>query len=426
MPRRTEVFTPNDVPTITYVDRAEHHFDQRLRDAFSVPKMIISLSGPSKTGKTVLVNKVVERENLIPVSGASIKNADDLWAKVLAWMESPSSISEKTETTGKIELGGKAGGEGGIPLIAKAKVEAEGKLGGEFKKGTEKVFDVGGLRQVIKEIAGSPYTVFIDDFHYIARGEQVSIGRQIKEAAEAGVRICTASVPHRADDVVRSNTELRGRVIAVDTGRWSEAELEQIGYKGFQALNMDIAPSVLRRLSSEAFGSPQLMQAICLNLCFEQRIEETLAQQRRIELDLLSLQNVFERTSTQSDFSTMVYRLHAGPKLRGHERKEFTFIDNSKGDVYRCVLLALKQDPPVLTVSYDGMLDRIRSACTGDAPTGSSVSFTLGHMAAIASGVQEAPVLEWDADTLHIIEPYFLFFLRNSHYLRKLGSTIGS
>jgi hypothetical protein len=229
-------------------------------------------------------------------------------------------------------------------------------------------------------------------------------------------------VPHRADDVVRSNTELRGRVSAIDTGRWPEAELEQIAYKGFQALNTDIAPSVIKQLSSEAFGSPQLMQAICLNLCFDQKIEETLPEQRRIDLDLLALQTTFERTSTQSDFSTMVYRLHAGPKLRGHERKEFRFSDHTTGDVYRCVLLAIKSDPPSLTISYDDMLGRIRDICIGDTPTGSSVSFTLGHMANIASGVQEAQVLEWDEDTLHIIEPYFLFFLRNSHYLQTLRS----
>jgi hypothetical protein len=46
MPNRTEVFTPNDVPTYTYVDRAEHKFEQKLKDAFSIPKMVISLSGP--------------------------------------------------------------------------------------------------------------------------------------------------------------------------------------------------------------------------------------------------------------------------------------------------------------------------------------------------------------------------------------------
>ena len=76
------------------------------------------------------------------------------------------------------------------------------------------------LRQVVKEIGGSSFVVFVDDFHYIPKDVQKEIGQQIKEAAEGGVRICTASAPHRSDDVVRSNTELRGRVTAIDTDYW--------------------------------------------------------------------------------------------------------------------------------------------------------------------------------------------------------------
>ena len=57
---------------------------------------------------------------------------------------------------------------------------------------------------------------------------QTEIGKQIKAAAETGVRICTASVPHRKDDVVRSNPELRGRVTGIDSDYWNENELAQI------------------------------------------------------------------------------------------------------------------------------------------------------------------------------------------------------
>src|SRR5215467_2980712 len=97
MPKAVEVFTPNDLPTFTYVERGAHKLQDRLREALSVPKMIVSLSGPSKSGKTVLVNKVIEPDNLIPLSGASIRTADDLWKKVLAWMDVP---TQRVETVG--------------------------------------------------------------------------------------------------------------------------------------------------------------------------------------------------------------------------------------------------------------------------------------------------------------------------------------
>jgi hypothetical protein len=131
MPRAVEVFTPNDVPTFTYVERANHKFETRLREAFDIPKMIISLSGPSKSGKTVLVHKVLEKDNLIPVSGASIKSAEDLWARVLGWMDSPVGQSEKKVSSVNAEIGGKAGGTIAIPYLAEGKAEGEGKVGGE-------------------------------------------------------------------------------------------------------------------------------------------------------------------------------------------------------------------------------------------------------------------------------------------------------
>jgi hypothetical protein len=55
MPETVEVFTPNAIPTYTYVERKKLGFEEHLREALSVPNVIISLSGPSKSGKTVLV-----------------------------------------------------------------------------------------------------------------------------------------------------------------------------------------------------------------------------------------------------------------------------------------------------------------------------------------------------------------------------------
>lgn len=73
----------------------------------------------------------------------------------------------------------------------------------------------GGLPQGIKEIVGSEFGVFIDDFHLIKPDLRAEIGTQPKVAAENGVKIVAAPIPQRADDVVRSNPGLRGRVAAV-------------------------------------------------------------------------------------------------------------------------------------------------------------------------------------------------------------------
>jgi hypothetical protein len=423
MVKATTVFTPTDVPTITYVERMDRNYEKELRQAFAIPKMIVSISGPSKSGKTVLVSKVVTTDNLIHIYGATIKTAADLWMNVLAWMGGAIEVTETagSKTTGSVSA--TVGGKAGIPLVAQGKVDLQGGATFDTNSNTARKLATSNLDQIVAEIGGSDFVVFIDDFHYIEKSVRENIGKEIKAAAEKGVRICTASVPHRSDDVVRSNTELRGRVTSIDMSYWSSRELEEIAFRGFKELNADIAPSVLTGLSNEAFGSPQLMQAISLNFCFENNIGETLEKHIRIDMGPKEVRKVLERTSATTDFSTMVTALHAGPKQRGTERKQFKFRDGSVGDVYRCVLLAITGDPSSLSFRYDEMLKRATALCGGESPVGSSVSESLVQMAELSKTVQEAPVIEWDEDVLDIVEPYFLFFLRCSPHLSELAKS---
>ena len=67
MPTVYEVFTPNDIPTYTYVDRSDLRLEERLNDNLKISKLVVSVSGPSKSGKTVLIKKVIDPDLLINV-----------------------------------------------------------------------------------------------------------------------------------------------------------------------------------------------------------------------------------------------------------------------------------------------------------------------------------------------------------------------
>jgi hypothetical protein len=168
MPKAIAVFTPNDLPTFSYVERSQK-FEHRLREALSIPKMIVSLSGPSKSGKTVLVNKVIERDNLISLSGATIRSPEAIWSKVLDWMDVPSDRSETNANKLSVGLEAKGGGSVGIPFVVHGKAEGGATVGNESAHEVRATFQNRGLHQVVKEIANSDFIVFIDDFHYIPR-----------------------------------------------------------------------------------------------------------------------------------------------------------------------------------------------------------------------------------------------------------------
>jgi hypothetical protein len=299
---------------------------------------------------------------------------------------------ERTETaSSKIagEVSGTAGGKAGIPFVAEGKADIKGGVAVDRSTSTAEKYNITALDAIVREIGDSDYVVFVDDFHYIEPDVREQIGKEIKAAAEKGIRICTASVPHRSDDVVRSNPELRGRVTAIDMSYWTTEELELIAFRGLRELNVDLAPAVIRALANEAFGSPQLMQAIGLNFCFEMGIDETRETQQRIEVDNSVLRRIFERTSVTTDYSTMLSALHAGPKQRGTERKQFDFTDATRGDVYRCVLLAMRADPSSLSFRYEDILSRVKQICTGESPIGSSVAESLAQMAKLARTIQQ-------------------------------------
>src|ERR1700730_17245615 len=245
--------------------------------------MFVSISGPSKSGKSVLIHKVIEADLLIKLTGASIHSAEDIWDQALRWMGEPVTRSTTNASTNEIKVGGKVGGGVGIPLVAKANAEANISGGHQTQNSTNEDYSIGSMNDVIKEIAESEYIIFIDDFHYILRDAQAEVGKQIKAIVEQGVRICAASIPHRSDDVVRSNPELSGRIIAITIDRWSIDDLKIIAQRGFPELNVDLARSSVHPLANEAFGAPQLMQSLCLNLCLELNIREPLSEHRRVD-----------------------------------------------------------------------------------------------------------------------------------------------
>lgn len=413
--KATEVFTPGSFPIHTYVVREDERLERSLRDALDTVGQIVSLAGPSKSGKTVLVEKVVGRDNLITIPGAGITDSEDVWERALDWMGAPSSEDRSKSVSGTV--GGEIAARGGasIPLIAKA--ELEGKATAEVETGTERSrgYSRRGLTQVVEEIANSSFVVLLDDFHYMSRPAQEETAKAIKEAVRLGVKICTAAVWHRGDDVVRANPELRGRVRSIDLRYWEISELERIALEGFRALNVNLDPATVRRFAVEAAGSPQLMQLICLNACFVLGAREKSANDHRIDVSGDQLRAIFEQTSASTDFRSLVDVLDAGPKTRGIERKTYHFRDGSDGDVYRCILKALAADPPKLSFHYDELLERTTKICAAESPVGSSVVGTCLHMGKLA--IERFPrerVIDWDEQKLilDIPDPYLLFYLR--------------
>lgn len=421
--KSVDVFTPTQRPTVTYVERDDRLLEKKLRALLATPGQIISLSGPSKAGKTVLVERTVGEDDLVVITGAGLSSTAELWDRVLVWIDVPEVRTRGREVaiSGGVEV--EASGQIGVPFVAKggAKVAFDGSRSRSIHDGEQRSRE--GMEQVIRELKGE-YVVLVDDFHYVPREVQGALANEMKEAARRGLKMIVASVPHRVSDVVRANPDLKGRVASIDVPYWQRSDLTKIALQGFAELAMDVDSETIDFLATEAAGSPQLMQQLCLNACFAREIYDSAEPVLLAAFNAAERQRVCQQTVSHYDFRQEFAALQAGPKTRGTERKEFAFADGTSGDVYRCVLKAIAQDPPKLSFRYDDLLRRIERLCRGGVvPQGGNVQNACGHMARIAGTFSDQRLLDWDASNgvgvLDIPEPYFLFYLRWTQELQR-------
>ncbi|UYH56186.1 hypothetical protein N6L26_06420 [Qipengyuania sp. SS22] len=426
MLRAVEVFTPNNFPVYTYVERGDNNLEDAFRRALSTPNTVLSVSGPSKSGKTVLAERVIGKENIIYVSGAELGGASDLWGAALDALNQPNTITDENSVAKSRSESHEASINSEIVPGTGVGAKKVAKRETQIKSGITNSFGRSGLSQVAKLIGGSDTVIFIDDFHYMTRPVQTEVARQIRAGSGQGIKFCTASVPHRSDDVVRSNHELRGRTTHIDTNFWDVNDLSQIGVQGFPLLYMAIDESEIQLLAVEACGSPQLMQQICLQTCIYFGVEEKLPKVGNFKVEKKSLSVILNEASNTTDYRSLLTNMHIGPRIRGTPRASHTLLDGTKGDVYRAVLLALATGEPITDIPYANLVERTQAVCSTTSPTGQSIASAAEQMAKAAREMYpDQRIIEWDSGagggTLTIVDPYLLFYLRNSDGLRKLG-----
>lgn len=411
--KASDVFTPGRFPTHTFVGDHLQEKKRQLLDTLEAGSMLVSISGPSKSGKTVFVEECLGRTNLIQVTGAGVSKPSDLWMRVFDLIGTviPESISKAASTKGAVS--GRAAIEGGVIL-------AKGKAEGSITKGTVETESESAalasdcLQLLIRELGRTDFVIFIDDFHYIPRETQIEVARQIKEAIRNNVRFICASVPYHADDVIRGNPDLRGRVFSIDFEYWGGETLRKIAYKGFPEMGVQYASPAVDDLVAEAAGSPQLMQYLCLNTCLELGVRERAQGPAELLQDPQLLGNICRRTVLSTDYGSVLELMKEGPRTRGSDRNVHVTRFGWNGDVYQLLVKALSIDPPQLTFRYHSLSDRILGMCTCGGPSGSSITSACSQSARIVNDAAGERIVEWDSehDVFDIRDPYFLFYLR--------------
>ena len=103
----SKVFVPGGMPTHTYNARLDLKLEARVRDYLLERHKVLSLSGPTKAGKTVLLKAALG--DAIWISGGAIDTPDEFWDSICASL----SVYTEFETSAELTDTGESSTTGG-------------------------------------------------------------------------------------------------------------------------------------------------------------------------------------------------------------------------------------------------------------------------------------------------------------------------
>lgn len=411
--RRTrDVFVAGRYPELTYNPRNERKQENELHRYLDDAGKALTVSGPSKSGKTVLLQHNLPEQNAIWVDGTGLTSADVLYGKIIDWLGIYDMFEIKQESA--TSVGGKLKAD--LRLPGGSGIGAS--IGADVKDGETKTFSrTRSLSDVAMQGLGElPVPIIIDDFHYVPEASKLEIVRAVK-ALLLRTHVVMIAVPHEAFDAVRHEPDMNGRVWSLKILPWEREELIEIARAGFAVLGViDEGDVVASELAAASMGAPFLMQQLCLDYLLDQEVLHT--QEPAIRLSLADDLPSFYRRVADRSVPGVFDALASGPKTHGTERSPRP-LKNGEGvtDIYGAILLAVAQLGPVASISYGDILHKIQELFD-DAPSGQQVASSLGHMSTIAHekrGSSDA-ALDYANDALHILDPFLSFYLQHGSW----------
>jgi hypothetical protein len=356
------------------------------------------VSGPTKTGKTVLLKRFFR--DAVWLSGGAIETADEFWEAVGDELEVFTShdlgVSGTKESSTDLQAGLNAGVVTGGGNIGDSSATQRSVGRGRVRPAKA------AARAALQE---QMPVVIIDDFHYIPQDEQVRIIRALKDLVFDGLPVILIAVPHRAYDAVRVEKEMTGRVENIPLGQWDEKDLSMIGRLGFSALSLPVSTESVNRFAAESFGSPHLMQTHCLAWARELQKNGPMN-----EPDWEPFFRARAAAASKNAFDL----LKQGPRQR-NDRNIRLLKDGLKTDIYGAVLAAISSTGPRTSLQYEEIRTALRNILASDLPQRHEITNILEQMTRISrEKIVGEPVLEYDSEysTLYIADPFFAYYLR--------------
>jgi AAA domain len=405
----SDVFKATGTPDVTYVERDNGAFEEKLRGYIEERGLICLVTGPSKTGKTTLYRKVLESMELAPlvVQCDNSKSCKDIWASALRDVDFSQIKEIKEKKSQKTE--GSLGIEGGWKWVA----QISGRLGVKVDLGTDeervfqKIISEACPELLIPILKRTNYILVIEDFHYLEHSVKVELFQKWKMFVDNEIPVIVLETSHRAVEISRANSDLNGRIGHVEVGNWTAEDLGKICDQGFSYLQQSIKSQVRKEIALEAVGLPIIVQQTCLQI-FKKRKMHTVSDALSKKIVVVSdevRECLFEvarerYSSMESKYKAMI----SGPRERARRYQ-----------TYELLISSFAVDPIKFWLTRSELQGRIEQldVVPTEIPPLASVNSTLRALDKFQKKLK-VELIEWreDQNTVFILEPTFLFFVR--------------
>ncbi|WP_186067955.1 ATP-binding protein [Burkholderia gladioli] len=406
-----QVFIAGGLPTVTYNPRTNLDLEGKLRDALTRLNKIVLVAGPTKSGKTVLVRKVLPTIAAIWVDGGAIRTEADFWTNIAAnlglSLEQSTTVGTANDETSQTD-GGLEVKPFGVGISGKRTVSQKASTSNTTAFKTIYTARTASIESLMQH--GLPLVV--DDFHYIPREIQTNIIRALKQPVFDGLKVVLLAVPHRTADAVKAESEVEGRVTTILVPDWQDNELKEIAAAGFIALNLTVDEPSIDELVHGSFSSPHLLQDLCSLVCKNNKIVQTSTVRSQVIVPKPT-STLFQQLARDMS-PTAFTKMRKGPDRA--TRIPRNLKNGNSCDIYEAVLWSIIETGPTAKIVYNDVISNIKDMLIQSAvPQQHEITRVLEQMAKLAQEVSEtAPPLDYDKEfkEMHITDPFFRFFLK--------------
>lgn len=419
--RVRDVFVPGGFPRYTYQDRQKYGIEATLRDALDRLNKFIAVAGPTKSGKTVLVRKIVPKHQCIWLEGGHVASIQDVWDAVMSELHVPTQRVESASH--QAEEGSSSALDAGIKPLGMGGGLSEQKSQKESKSRTSnKTFATHSAKAAVDALLDARRVLVIDDFHYIDANVQSDIVRALKPGVFEGLQVVLILIPHRMHEAAQAEIDVDGRTVTVKIPDWQPDELFKIAEDGFVALKVDFLATTIDTLIKESFGSPHIMQDFCSNLCKRTGISEQFqGSGTKPVIRIPEPPENFFKEFADSISPEAFKALRKGPERTN--RKDRALVKGGTCDTYEAILLALHELGGTTPVDWT-RLRRALQAVLSDVPQQNEITRALEKMDEIAKQREGEPVIDYLNGELHLVDPFFRYYLKwNSAIVDSAGSS---